>query len=168
MTRTVFHNGSLLPQDPSRPRAEALAVSNGRIEAVGSWADIEALAGPETERVDLEGGVLVPGFNDAHVHVWKVGQLLTSILDLRPVRSLDELNFMGTAERITLLGSTPSQQERKASGTRAGVGGSVGSQELELPGPVSRHPGTTVEGLGIQPRGHRFGLEGLRLAENKG
>ena len=40
MTRTVFHNGSLLTQDPSKPSAEALAVQNGRIEAVGSWADL--------------------------------------------------------------------------------------------------------------------------------
>lgn len=73
------------------PRAEALAADGERIVAVGARNDIEPLAGPETRRVDLEGRVLIPGFNDAHVHAWKVGQLLTSILDLRSVRSLDEL-----------------------------------------------------------------------------
>lgn len=38
-----------------------------------------------------EGEAVLPGFHDAHVHVWKVGQLLTDLLDLREVRSLDEL-----------------------------------------------------------------------------
>lgn len=87
----VFENGSLLTQDPAIPRADALAVDGERIVAVGAKTDIEPLARPGTERIDLEGGALLPGFNDAHVHVWKVGQLLTSILDLRPLRSLEEL-----------------------------------------------------------------------------
>ncbi len=91
MPDSIFYNGTLLTQDPALPRAEALAVTEGRIEAVGARGDIEALAGPHTERIDLEGRTLVPGFNDSHVHVWKVGQLLTSILDLRATRSLEEL-----------------------------------------------------------------------------
>ncbi len=91
MTDSVFYNGTLLTQDPALPRVEALAVTDGRIETVGSRGDIEALAGPGTERIDLEGRTLVPGFNDSHVHVWKVGQLLTGILDLRATGSLEEL-----------------------------------------------------------------------------
>lgn len=91
MVDAVLFNGTLLTQDPTLPRAEALAVEAGRIFAVGPWRDIEPLAGAGTERIDLEGGVLLPGFHDAHVHVWKVGQLLGSILDLRAVSSLEEL-----------------------------------------------------------------------------
>ncbi|HEY7699863.1 MAG TPA: amidohydrolase family protein, partial [Vicinamibacteria bacterium] len=91
MADAVFYNGTLLTQDPAHPRAEALAVTNGRIEAVGSRDDVLNLAGPETKRIDLEEGTLVPGFNDSHVHVWKVGQLLTEILDLRSTASLEEL-----------------------------------------------------------------------------
>ena len=91
MADALFYNGTLLTQDPALPRAEALAVKNGRIEAVGSRGDVENLAGPETERIDLEGRTLLPGFNDSHVHVWKVGQLLTGILDLRATASLEEL-----------------------------------------------------------------------------
>lgn len=91
MVDAVFYNGTLLTQDPARPRAEALALRGGRIEAVGDWKDIEPLAGPSTKRIDLLGGALLPGFHDAHVHVWKVGQLLGSILDLRATRSLTEL-----------------------------------------------------------------------------
>ncbi len=91
MTDAIIINGILLTQDPALPRAEALAVKDGRIEAVGARCDIEGLAGPGTTRVDLEGQTLVPGFNDSHVHVWKVGQLLTGILDLRATESLEDL-----------------------------------------------------------------------------
>jgi predicted amidohydrolase YtcJ len=88
---SVFFNGTLLTQDPALPRAEALAIEDGRIVAVGARRDVDNLAGPGTEKVDLEGRTLVPGFNDSHVHVWKVGQLLSGILDLRATRSLEEL-----------------------------------------------------------------------------
>jgi len=88
---SIFYNGTLLTQDPALPRAEAIAVKDGRIEAVGARRDVENLAGPGTERIDLEGRTLVPGFNDSHVHVWKVGQILTGILDLRAMKSLEEL-----------------------------------------------------------------------------
>lgn len=90
MTDLIVHGGTLLTQD-GNVEAEALAVTAGRIEAVGRVQDIEPLAGPSTKRFDLDGRTLVPGFNDAHVHVWKVGQLLSAILDLRGVSSLKEL-----------------------------------------------------------------------------
>ncbi len=91
MVDAVLFNGTLLTEDPKLPRAEALAVEDGRIVAVGRREDVVPLAGAGTERIDLEGGALLPGFHDAHVHVWKVGQLLGSILDLRATSSLDEL-----------------------------------------------------------------------------
>ena len=73
------------------PRAEALAIAEGRVEAIGAREDIEPLASGGTKRIDLEGATVLPGFNDAHVHVWKLGQLLTSILDLRGVAGLEAL-----------------------------------------------------------------------------
>src|SRR5262245_58279048 len=88
---TIIINGILLTQDPALPRAEALSIADGRIEAVGTREDIENLAGPGTERIDLEGRTLLPAFNDSHVHVWKVGQLLTGILDFRATASLEDL-----------------------------------------------------------------------------
>lgn len=91
MSDAIFYNGTLLTQDPALPRAEALAVKDGCIEAVGSRDDVENLAGPGTKRIDLGGRTIVPGFNDSHVHVWKVGQLLTGILDLRATLGLKEL-----------------------------------------------------------------------------
>ena len=72
-----------------RPPAEAMAVRDGRIAAVGRRADVEGLAGAGTRRVDLGGGAVLPGFDDAHVHVWKVGQLQTALIDLRGTASLD-------------------------------------------------------------------------------
>lgn len=81
----------VLTQDPVSPRAEALAVAGGRIVAVGRDDDVLALEGPGTRRVALGGRALVPGFDDAHAHLWKVGHLLTTLLDLRGVTDLGEL-----------------------------------------------------------------------------
>ncbi|MBN9743384.1 amidohydrolase [Amycolatopsis sp. A1MSW2902] len=54
--------------DDNRPTAEALAVKDGRIVAVGSSADVLTLRGPSTEVVNLEGRALLPGFVEAHGH----------------------------------------------------------------------------------------------------
>jgi predicted amidohydrolase YtcJ len=74
----LFHNGTIHAVDPHYPHVEALLVGDdGRIAAVGSLAEVEAAARPGTRRVDLAGRTLIPGFNDAHVHIWKLGLLLT-------------------------------------------------------------------------------------------
>lgn len=66
----IFTGGAVFTADTVRSRATAVAVRGGRIVAVGG-DDILDLAGPGTEIVDLHGGLLVPGFQDAHVHpVW--------------------------------------------------------------------------------------------------
>ena len=98
----VLHGGTLLTQDAARPRAEALAVREGRIAAVGTSADMLLLAGPGTKKVDLAGRTLVPGFNDAHVHVWKVGDLLVRQLDLRPTENLPQIDAMLRAAHARL------------------------------------------------------------------
>jgi predicted amidohydrolase YtcJ len=61
-------NGAVYTADASRSWAEAVAVLDGRIVAVGSNDDVAAFRGPGTEVVDLAGRMLVPGFQDAHVH----------------------------------------------------------------------------------------------------
>lgn len=70
----------------------ALAVSGGRIVAVGNESDVTALKQADTRMVDLAGQTLIPGFVDAHAHIWKIGHLLTSLLDVRAVGSLAELS----------------------------------------------------------------------------
>ena len=67
--------GSFITLDPSRPRAEAVGVSHGRIVSVGSLAEVERGASGATTRTTIPG-VGLPGFADAHVHVASLGQQL--------------------------------------------------------------------------------------------
>lgn len=60
--------GKLITMDPERPRAEAMAVRGRHILAVGALSDIEALAGPATQRIDAREHTVTPGFIDAHSH----------------------------------------------------------------------------------------------------
>jgi predicted amidohydrolase YtcJ len=64
----VLTGGHVHTVDPLQPRAEAVAVSGERIVAVGSVADVAPLIGPRTRVVDLRGRLLLPGFQDAHIH----------------------------------------------------------------------------------------------------
>ncbi|HYG71890.1 MAG TPA: amidohydrolase [Actinomycetota bacterium] len=64
----VFRGGAVYTVDAARRWASAVAVSNGLIVGVGSDADVEPLVGGSTEIVDLKGRMLLPGFQDAHVH----------------------------------------------------------------------------------------------------
>ncbi|MDD9720979.1 amidohydrolase [Sulfitobacter sp. PR48] len=74
MTPTlVFTNASVLTMDPDAPRATAVAISGDRITAVGTDAEIAAMAGPETRRIDAQGRTLLPGFVESHVHLFMGG-----------------------------------------------------------------------------------------------
>jgi len=64
----VFVNGAVYTVDAARSWARAVAVRDGRIAAVGTDSDVAEHTGPRTEVVDLAEGMLVPGFQDAHVH----------------------------------------------------------------------------------------------------
>ncbi len=64
----AFVNGRVATMDAARRWAGAVAVSQGQIVAVGTDGDVGELIGSETEVVDLAGRLLVPGFQDAHVH----------------------------------------------------------------------------------------------------
>ena len=64
----VLAGGRIFTADEARPWAEALAVRGERIVAVGSNAEVRALAGPSTRVIELNGRVVVPGINDAHLH----------------------------------------------------------------------------------------------------
>jgi predicted amidohydrolase YtcJ len=79
----LFYNGVIHTINSTNPLAEAVLVDDGKIKAVGSLAEVEAAAKRGTTRIDLAGRALIPGFNDAHVHVWKLGLLLTTQVDAR-------------------------------------------------------------------------------------
>ena len=86
----VLYNGRVLTQT-TPATATAVAVRNGRIVVVGDSADVLRGADSGIQRIDLAGRTLVPGFNDAHAHIWKIGHLLTTMLDLRRVTAIPEL-----------------------------------------------------------------------------
>lgn len=73
------------------PPATALAIRAGRIAAAGSTDEVMNLAAAHTRVVDVEGQSVVPGFIDAHAHVWKIGHLLTTLLNLREIDSFGRL-----------------------------------------------------------------------------
>ena len=64
----VFVNGNIITVDSTDRIAQAVAVKDGRILAVGTTAAIDSLAGPSTERIDLGGLTMTPGLLDAHAH----------------------------------------------------------------------------------------------------
>lgn len=92
MIDTIFHNGRVWTGREQSAPASALAVENGRISAVGADADVLALSRAGTRVIDLGGRALLPGFIDAHAHIWKIGHLLTTMLDVRGVESLAALS----------------------------------------------------------------------------
>ena len=65
---SIWRNGRFMTMDPERPYAEAVAVRDGRILALGSDADIAALSGPGTRTHLLHGRFAMPGLIDTHVH----------------------------------------------------------------------------------------------------
>lgn len=73
---------------PDRAQATAVAVADGQILGVGTDAEITALAGPETERLDARGAALLPGFHDAHIHA-QAGGLGLRGCDLESEHSIE-------------------------------------------------------------------------------
>src|SRR5437764_6219852 len=90
----IIINATLHTMDRKEPMAEAVAIYGNRIAAVGSTADIRKLAGNSTKVIDAKGQLVLPGFNDAHVHFMSGGFQLSSV-DLRDANTPQEF-----AERI--------------------------------------------------------------------
>ncbi len=89
MADQILTNAVVLTPRPA-PDATTIVVRDGVIAAVGN-ASVAAAARPGARTFDLGGRCVVPGFNDAHAHVWKIGHLLTTMLDLRGVASVDAI-----------------------------------------------------------------------------
>nr|WP_236652207.1 amidohydrolase [Streptacidiphilus neutrinimicus] len=85
----VFLGGPVYTVDPARSWAGAVAVRDGRILAVGQDHDVRPLIGPGTEVVDLAGRLLLPGFQDAHVHPVLAGTTLARC-NLHDLSTADE------------------------------------------------------------------------------
>jgi predicted amidohydrolase YtcJ len=82
----VVITGTVLTVDDTRPTAQALAVADGRIVAVGDRSDVGGVIGPNTQTVDLGDGCVMPGFIEAHGHpLMEAVALSDRIVDIRPV-----------------------------------------------------------------------------------
>ncbi|MDT5257464.1 MAG: hypothetical protein QOD10_2544 [Mycobacterium sp.] len=86
----VVITGTVLTVDDARPSAEALAVADGRIVAVGTKSDVAELIGPATQTIDVGDGCVMPGFIEAHGHpMMEAIALSDRIVDIRPVTLRD-------------------------------------------------------------------------------
>lgn len=85
----IVTNAKVWTVDSERPRAEAVAVIGERIVAVGTAGEMDAWRGEKTKLIDAAGRLLLPGFNDAHLHFVAGGVQLDSV-DLREASSYKE------------------------------------------------------------------------------
>jgi predicted amidohydrolase YtcJ len=86
----ILVNAVVHTMDEDRPRVEAVAMTGGRISAVGSTAELMALKGPHTEVIDLRGATVVPGLKESHGHFVGIGQA-QMVLNLVGTKSWDEV-----------------------------------------------------------------------------
>ncbi|MBT8098913.1 MAG: amidohydrolase family protein, partial [Gammaproteobacteria bacterium] len=98
----AIENARVWTGDSAKPWAEAVAVQGDRILAVGGSAEIADLIGEDTQVIDGEGGMVVPGFIDAHVHFLDGGRTLAEV-QLRDAASREEFTrrvaeFVSTSE----------------------------------------------------------------------
>ncbi len=101
---TALINANIITIDQRHPRAEAVAVHNGKFVAVGSTSEIQELIGPETAVMDLQGKTVVPGFIDAHLHFLSSGIRHVMAVDC-DLRSLTEIkNALRERAKITPKG----------------------------------------------------------------
>jgi len=73
MVETILYNARVSTSDTAHPEAEAIAIKDGRIEAIGKEGDIMRLAGQHTDVINLDGRRVIPGLNDSHTHLIRGG-----------------------------------------------------------------------------------------------
>jgi predicted amidohydrolase YtcJ len=95
----VLRNGKVVTMDSAKPLAQAVAVTRGRIDAVGTNTEIGKYIGPSTRVIDLAGKLAIPGFIEGHGHFTGLGAFKMT-LNLRDARTWDDIVAMvGAAAR---------------------------------------------------------------------
>lgn len=89
----VLTNGNIVTVDDGNPTAQAIAIREGKILAIGSALAIDEFVGRQTEIIDLEGQTAIPGFIEGHAHFNGVGQAQLQ-LNLMSVANWDEVVAM--------------------------------------------------------------------------
>ena len=131
----VARNGLFWTVDKNKPRAEAVAVLNGRFIYVGSNTGVEQHIGANTEVIDIGGRFVTPGFYDNHVHFDQTGRLLygLNLLDVS-----DEASFVARIREVDaryaagtwITGGDWSAYETWAAGDVAEAGHEVNANDL--------------------------------------
>jgi predicted amidohydrolase YtcJ len=86
----IFKGGTIYTASDTQPTAEAVAVAGNKIVAVGSWKELKAYVGKNTQLIDLAGKTMTPGFIEGHGHIMGVGYNELN-LDLMNVKSYEEM-----------------------------------------------------------------------------
>jgi len=132
---TVLLNGKIITLDDAAPLAEALAVRDGKIIAVGRSADIRALAGSGTRVVDLAGRTVIPGLIDSHMHAIRAALFYAT-----------EVNWIGTKSIPEAMARIKAAAQRAKPGQWIIVAGGWTEQQFQ----EKRRP-TQAELLAVAP-----------------
>ncbi len=92
----VLRNGKIVTLEQNGPEAQGLAARGGKIVAIGSNKTVDALSGPSTRVIDLDGRLAIPGFIEGHGHLTELGASKME-LDLRDAKNWDEIVAMVAA-----------------------------------------------------------------------
>ena len=91
MNFKLIHNANILTMDDAFPKADTLVINNlGIIEAIGEENELRNQFDSFSSTIDFQGKTIIPGLNDSHIHVWKIGHLRTYMLDVRGIKSIVE------------------------------------------------------------------------------
>src|SRR5690554_5683841 len=136
MQDILLLGGTVLSMDPRAPRHTAVALRAGRVLAVGSAEEVEAVAAPGARRVDLAGAIVLPGFHDAHVHLTDYGFALAQ-LDLYDAPTMEAaLDLVATRARELPAGRPP-----EGAGLSLSRWGAPAAERGSLAPPAPARPG---------------------------
>ncbi len=90
----LLTNGYVYTVDAGRRVAQAVAIRDGLVQAVGSDADLAALRGPDTETIDLQGRLVLPGLQDAHIHIFGIVEPDVCTLRSQPMTLADMVPYL--------------------------------------------------------------------------
>ena len=94
MTFKLIYNANIITMDDAFPKADAMVINHlGKIESIGIESDLRNQFESFSSAIDFTGQTIVPGLNDSHIHVWKIGHLRTYMLDVRGVKSIVEFQI---------------------------------------------------------------------------
>jgi predicted amidohydrolase YtcJ len=84
---TLLYNGKIFSPDKFH---EAIGLADGKIVGVGNKRDFDSCVGPRTKLINLRGKTVLPGFNDAHIHLWLL-MLKRAEIDVKQTKSISEI-----------------------------------------------------------------------------